>query len=246
MDTPYDIKEKIASDGFAIIDKVFTDEEIDNLLLTISQADTSKPTFRKTNDLFAVRQFLREVPDSIDKVFNLKLNNIISGLFGDEYFVSKSIYFDKPENSNWFVSYHQDLTISVDKKLDLDGFGPWTTKQNQFAVQPPLDILCDNFTIRIHLDNTNEENGALKVIPTSHLKGIYRPETIDWDVETEITCSVEKGGIMFMKPLLLHSSGRTTTSNKRRVLHIEFSRSSLPDNLNWAERLPTKPVTNIN
>ena len=240
MDIPYNIKENISRDGFAIIDNVFTNEEIDSLLLTISQADTSRATFRKTNDLFAIRQFLKEVPASIDKVFNDNLNNIISELFGDDYFVVKSIYFDKPENSNWFVSYHQDLTISVDTKLDLDGYGPWTTKQNQFAVQPPLEILQDNFTIRIHLDNTNEENGALKVIPASHLKGLYRPETIDWNVETETSCKVKRGGIMLMKPLLLHSSGRTTNNNKRRVLHIEFSRKSLPADLKWAERLPTK------
>jgi ectoine hydroxylase-related dioxygenase (phytanoyl-CoA dioxygenase family) len=100
--------------------------------------------------------------------------------------------------------------------------------------------LEDNFTIRIHLDNTDEANGALKVIPASHLKGIYRPDTIDWAIENEKSCSVKKGGVMFMKPLLLHSSSRTTNNNKRRVLHIEFSRSALPDNLNWAERIPTK------
>lgn len=85
-------------------------------------------------DLFAIRQFLKEVPASVDKIFTDKLNSIISGLFDDEYFVVKSIYFNKPENSNWFVSYHQDLTISVDKKIDLEGYGLWTGKQNQFAV----------------------------------------------------------------------------------------------------------------
>lgn len=234
------MKENILNQGFAIIDNVFTDEEVDDLLLAISQTDTSKPIFRKTNDLFAIRQFLKEIPALVTKIFTTKLNNHISDLFGDGYFVVKSIYFDKSENSNWFVSYHQDLTISVDKKLDLDGFGPWTIKQNQFAVQPPLNILQDNFTIRIHLDNTNEKNGALKVIPSSHLKGIYRPETIDWTIEKETICHVNKGGVMFMKPLLLHSSGRTTNNNKRRVLHIEFSRIELPDNLNWAERTTTK------
>ena len=93
----------------------------------------------------------------------------------------------------------------------------------------------DNFTIRIHLDETNEQNGALKVIPKSHLKGIYRPETIDWNKETETFCCVGKGGIMFMKPLLLHASNRTTNKNKRRVLHIEFSKHELPDNLSWTE-----------
>ncbi len=229
------MREEIQETGFVIIEKVFSDTEIEDIVSTISNANSSKESFRNTNDLFAIRQFFKEIPTTIEKVFNDKLKSIISELFGDDYFVVKSIYFDKPENSNWFVSYHQDLTISVDKKLELKNFGPWSTKQNQFAVQPPLEILQDNFTVRIHLDNTNVENGALKIIPKSHLKGIYRPETIDWNIETETICKVEKGGIMIMNPLLLHSSGRTRNNNKRRVLHIEFSKSSLPENLNWAE-----------
>jgi ectoine hydroxylase-related dioxygenase (phytanoyl-CoA dioxygenase family) len=238
------MKEEILSEGFTIVDNVFTGEEIDNLLSTISQADTSKPTFRKTNDLFAIRQFFKEFPSTIDMVFNARLTSLISALFGDDYFVVKAIYFDKPGNSNWFVSYHQDLTISVDKKTEIEGFGPWTIKQNQYAVQPPLYILEDNFTIRIHLDKTNEENGALRIVPKSHSKGIYRPRAIDWTIETPITCNAVKGGIMFMKPLLLHSSGRTTNNNKRRVLHIEFSRSSLPGDLNWSERIPAMGQSN--
>ena len=100
-----------------------------------------------------------------------------------------------------------------------------------------MNILENIFTIRIHLDNTNENNGALKVVPRSHAKGIYRPETIDWNMETEEICSVEKGGIMIMKPLLLHGSNRTTNCNKRRVIHIEFSDMELPEELNWAERM---------
>ena len=91
--------------------------------------------------------------------------------------------------------------------------------------------------IRIHLDDTDENNGALKVIPKSHVKGIYRPEKINWDIETETTCSVKQGGVMLMKPLLLHSSKRTVNNKKRRVIHIEFSNVVLPTSLKWAERL---------
>lgn len=236
MNTAYNIKKKILSNGFAIIDNVFTVKEINSILETITQVDTTKPTFRKTNDLFAIRQFLKEVPATHPLIFTNKLNSIISHLFGDDYFVVKSIYFDKPEQSNWFVAYHQDLTISVDKRREVDGFGSWTVKQNQFAVQPPLDILENNFTIRIHLDDTDENNGALKVIPKSHLKGIYRPETIDWTIETETICTIKKGGIMIMRPLILHASNRTTNNNKRRVIHIEFSNRLLPDTIQWSER----------
>jgi hypothetical protein len=235
MDNVPFIKQEISDNGFAVVNHFFNKEEIENLLRVISQVDTSKPTIRKTTDLFAIRQFLKEVPGATEIIFNKRFTTTITEIAGNDFFVVKSIYFDKPESSNWFVAYHQDLTISVDKKIELEGFGPWTVKQNQFAVQPPLNILQDNFTIRIHLDDTDERNGALKVIPRSHLKGIYRPETIDWTIEKEKTCCVGKGGIMFMKPLLLHASGRTINNNKRRVIHIEFSRSPLPAGLRWAE-----------
>lgn len=212
-------------------------KKIECISEVIQNIDTSKETFRKSEDLFAIRQFLKEIPEVKHLIFNENLKTIIKEIFGENYFVVKSIYFDKPEKSNWYVAYHQDLTISVDKKLELENFGPWTTKQNQFAVQPPLDILENIFTIRIHLDDTDENNGALKVVPKSHAKGIYRPETIDWEVETENICNVEKGGVMVMKPLLLHGSNRTTNGKKRRVIHIEFSDRELPEELNWSERL---------
>lgn len=223
--------------GFVILNDIFSDIEIDNILTTIKSADTSKATFRKSTDLFAIRQFLREIPEVHKLLFTDKFKTAIKSIIGDNFFIVKSIYFDKPEKSNWFVSYHQDLTISVDKKTDIANYGPWTVKQNQFAVQPPLDILESIFTIRIHLDNTDEDNGALKVVPGSHLKGIYRPETIDWTREKETVCSVPKGGIMLMRPLLLHSSSRTTNNNQRRVIHLELSNTDLNPELNWAEKV---------
>ena len=127
------------------------------------------------------------------------------------------------------------MTISVDKKVEILGFSSWTVKQDQFAVQPPVEILKDNFTIRIHLDDTDGNNGALRIIPGSHLKGVHRAENIDWSLETEEICNVKSGGIMIMRPLLMHASDRSTSNKARRVMHIEFSRVKLPKGLNWAE-----------
>lgn len=223
--------------GFSVVDDIYTPEEVEQIIAVIAAANSDSDTFRKSEDLFAIRQFLKEIPAAKELVFNVKLRRLLAEVFGENVFVVKSIYFDKPEKSNWYVSYHQDLTISVDRKIEHEGFGPWTVKQQQFAVQPPLAILERNFTIRIHLDDTNKENGALKVIPKSHLKGVYRPETIDWNVEEEMACEVKSGGVMLMKPLILHSSSRTTNGQKRRVIHIEFSDVELPTELQWSERL---------
>lgn len=230
-------KSHILEYGFTIINNVFLQTEIEAIEQVLENIDASKENFRKSEDLFAIRQFLKEVPEIKDLVFNDNIKRVIKEIFGEKYFAVKSIYFDKPETSNWYVAYHQDLTISVDKKIDLPNFGPWTTKQNQFAVQPPLKVLENIYTIRIHLDDTDENNGALKVVPKSHAKGIYRPENIDWTVETEEICKVEKGGIMIMKPLTLHGSNRTTNGRKRRVIHIEFSDMQLPEVLQWSEKM---------
>jgi ectoine hydroxylase-related dioxygenase (phytanoyl-CoA dioxygenase family) len=230
-------QEEIATNGFTVIENIYTDKEVDALTALIQQADSSNETFRKTKDLFAIRQFLKEVPDVVPAIFTSSLMSTINELFGEGYRAVKSIYFDKPGDSNWFVSYHQDLTISVKEKADVTGFGPWTVKQQQYAVQPPLAVLENNFTIRIHLDDTDEHNGALRVIPGSHRKGIYRPETIDWSEETEVSCKVRRGGMMIMRPLLLHASSRTTNNHKRRVIHIEFSNQQLPAPLQWSELL---------
>jgi hypothetical protein len=229
------LQQLVGEKGFAVINNVFTDAETESLILQIESTDHSGPAFRKTKDLFAIRNFLGELPDIRDLVFNTRLKALIHAVFGEGYFVIKSIYFDKPQQSNWFVAYHQDLMIAVNQKTELPGFGPWTIKPGQVSVLPPVAILAGNFTLRIHLDATDEHNGALKVVPGSHLKNIYRPETINWTVEKEEICAVEKGGVMMMKPLLLHASGRSTNNHKRRVIHIEFSKAFLPEPLQWSE-----------
>ncbi|MDX1959864.1 MAG: phytanoyl-CoA dioxygenase family protein [Leptospiraceae bacterium] len=229
--------DEIQENGFTFIPEVYSVDEVREIIYLIDNADKTNDTFRKSSDLFAIRQFLKEIPKSVNLIFNKNLKLIIEEIFGKDYFVVKSIYFDKPEDSNWYVNYHQDLTISVDVKAELEGFSLWTSKQNQFAVQPPIEILKSIFTIRIHLDDTDSENGALKVIPKSHSKEIYKHNHSDWETENEVVCEVSKGGIMIMKPLLLHSSSRTTNNKKRRVIHIEFSNKELPTEVNWSERL---------
>lgn len=221
--------------GFCIINSIYSFDEIQSIANLIDTLNTSKPTFRKSEDLFAIRQFIKELPEIKKLVFNDNLQSVINTIVGNDYFIVKSIYFDKPEKSNWFVAYHQDLTISVDKKIETEGFNFWTSKHNQFAVQPPTSLLENIFTIRIHLDDTDEENGALKIVEGSHLKQIYRPEAIDWKTEKETFCNVEQGGIMLMKPLLFHGSNRTTNQKRRRVIHLEFSNTVLPQEINWAE-----------
>ena len=171
--------------GFHVVNNVYNKDEINTISNFINNLDTTNPIFRKTNDLFAIRQFIKEFPEIKKLLFHERLKEIIKNIGGEDYFIVKSIYFDKPEKSNWFVSYHQDLTISVDKKIEDENFSNWTNKHNQFAVQPPIEILENIVTVRIHLDDTNEDNGALKVLKKSHLKSICRIDSIEFEKDID-------------------------------------------------------------
>lgn len=57
-------KDSIQENGFTIINNIFSDEEIEKISEAIQNMDTSKDTFRKSEDLFAIRQFLKEIPQN--------------------------------------------------------------------------------------------------------------------------------------------------------------------------------------
>ncbi len=229
---------ELSENGHAIINNIYSDKEIAQILRCIESAEQNDSSFLKTKELFAIRQLIKTVPDLAALIFNKNLKDLVFSFSESNYFLTKAIYFDKPSTSNWFVSYHQDLSISVDKRADVLGYKNWTHKKGQYGVQPPLEILQDAFTIRIHLDNTNENNGALRVIPKSHLNGVIRKKLdIGTPAAKEQICKVEKGGIMLMKPLTFHASSRTTNAKRRRVIHLEFNKHQLKQPLKWLEYL---------
>ncbi|HEY8956411.1 phytanoyl-CoA dioxygenase family protein [Chitinophaga sp.] len=234
-------KQELEQLGYTIIPDIFSETSVKEMISVIDSVDRHSPFFRKTSDLFAIRRFLQEVPSIIPLIFTPSVRQIIHDLFGKHHVPVKSIYFDKPGQSNWFVAWHQDLTISVTEKLPVAGYGPWTVKPGQYAVQPPVSILESIYTLRIHLDDTDEQNGALKVLPGSHMKGIHRADHLDLTQTQEVSCQVKRGGIMIMRPLLMHASGRSSNGHNRRVIHIEFSDQELAGGLQWAEKFSRLP-----
>ena len=56
------VQQQLQKDGFAIVNNLYTPEEVHAIIQQIENADTGKANFRKSADLFAIRQFLKEVP----------------------------------------------------------------------------------------------------------------------------------------------------------------------------------------
>lgn len=149
---------------------------------------------------------------------------------------TKLTVFDKTAAANWKVPWHQDLTISVRERYDVDGFGPWSVKDGVPHVQPPLSVLQSILAIRLHLDETPPNNGALHVLGGSHRLGRLSDAEVDelrGQLREDI-CAVPAGGAMLMSPLLLHASKPAESPTRRRILHFEYSAADLPEGLAWA------------
>lgn len=154
------------------------------------------------------------------------------------YLPVRSILFDKPAGANWKVAWHQDLTLAVRDRHDVPGYGPWSVKEGVPHVQPPVEFLQRMITLRVHLDDTGEENGALRVIQGSHAQGRLTAAAIaDWRSKgAERLCTAAAGEALLMKPLVLHASSPAVVPRHRRVIHLEFApKGLLPEPLDWAE-----------
>ncbi|MVN77196.1 phytanoyl-CoA dioxygenase [Hymenobacter sp. HMF4947] len=229
---PCTLAAQLVADGHATLPMLYTPAEVTALLACIESAPAAGPNFRRSQDVFAIRNVLGEIPALWPLLATPALREVLSALLPVGGHLTKAIYFDKPAQSNWLVAWHQDLMINVDRRADLPGFGPWTIKADWVAV------LENTYTIRLHLDDCDATNGALKVVPGSHQRGVVPPETIADFTATPTVCAVPAGGAMLMKPLLLHASNRSTSTRPRRVIHLEFSAEELPAGLAWRERRP--------
>ncbi|HXI83588.1 MAG TPA: phytanoyl-CoA dioxygenase family protein [Verrucomicrobiae bacterium] len=165
-----------------------------------------------------------------------EVRSIVESILGPDAFAVRGLFFDKNPQANWMVGWHQDRTIAVRERHETPGFTLWTIKSGVHHVQPPVSILKEMLTIRLHLDETDESNGPLRVIPGSHHAGLIPEEDAEIWVNrcNPVICSVERGGAVVMRPLLLHASSKATNPSHRRVLHIEFASQPLPGKLNWA------------
>ncbi|WP_207434560.1 WYL domain-containing protein [Sabulibacter ruber] len=230
-------RKKLLRSGTAILDGMYTQKEVGKMLSIIHRATEDPNRFRRTDDLFAIRGLLQEIPKLKPVLFNQNLCSLVKEGFGQDYFLTKAIYFDKPPKSNWYVTWHQDVPINVQERVETEGFRGWTNKAGLVSVIPPLEYLQKAFTVRIHLDDTDHKNGALRVIPKTHFQILTNEEIAHMrEAEESKCCKVLRGGAHLMKPLTLHASSKTEDERHRRVIHLEFNCLDLPNGLEWLER----------
>lgn len=144
---------------------------------------------------------------------------------GDSAVAFRATLFEKSGRANWLVVWHQDTALPLVSANDSAEWGPWSKKAGILYAHAPAWALERVIALRLHLDASTGENGPLRVIPRSHLAGVLSDEEVFSVARRQeaVECRVSKGGVLTMRPLLIHSSSKAKADAPRRVLHIEYA-----------------------
>ena len=203
--------------GFEIVTDVLGPHAIVSLTTAIdgSAVRRSRAGMRNAMQIEAVRAL----------AWDPKLIRFAREALGDSAFPFRATLFDKSPHSNWLVVWHQDTALPLHERLDLPGWGPWSMKDGVICAHAPASALEQVLAIRVHLDDSTPTNGPLRVLPGTHSRGVLSDDAIHQLAEQNpvVECHVPAGGILLMKPLLVHASSKVQATSQRRVLHIEYA-----------------------
>jgi len=209
----------IEKDGFAILPRVLGIEEIERLLDGISGAAPrrSRAGVRHALGLSPIAELARH-PNVIEHA---------RAVLGPAAFPYRATLFDKSPTSNWLVVWHQDTALPLRERRETTGWGPWSVKEGVAYAHAPTAALKVILALRIHLDHSTTLNGPLRVLRGTHRLGVLDDDRVH-ELATkmpQVECLVPAGGILAMRPLLIHSSSKSQVEAERRVVHIEYASS---------------------
>lgn len=207
--------------GFAIIHGVLGEQEV-----TQVARDLARTPMRRSKA--GVRHALR-YPAVAELTQDLRLLNIARCILGSGAVPFRATLFDKSPYSNWLVVWHQDTALPLREKRDTPGWGPWSLKDGVIYAHAPATALSQVLALRIHLDDSTADNGPLRVLPGTHKIGVLGDDAIHQlaGQVTSVDCLVPRGGVLAMRPLIVHASSKSRSETSRRVLHVEYAASLL-------------------
>lgn len=228
------LAERVRRDGFAVVPRALDGRALASFEKSLETVAGGEGVLRR-GGVYAIRNLLEVLPAARELSRSPAVRALAEPVLGPDCFAVRGVLFDKTPAAPWKVAWHQDLSIAVRERVEAEGFGPWSVKAGVVHVQPPARVLEGVLAVRLHLDDCDETNGPLRVLPGSHAFGRLGAEEIRRRraAEGAVTCVVPRGGALLMRPLLLHSSPAPTAPRRRRVVHFEFAAAPLPCGLRW-------------
>lgn len=209
--------------GYAVHPAVFHDYEMRALAASIE-------TFQLQRSRAGARHVLGCEP--IARLgSDARMLDLASRWLGAPAILFKATLFDKSPDANWLVAWHQDTALPMASRRDANGWGPWSEKYGVTYAHAPARVLEKMIALRVHLDHSTAENGPLRVLPETHARGVLADEQV-YELAKRIKaveCHVVAGGVLAMRPLIVHASSKIAAPSPRRVLHFEFAASLEPE-----------------
>lgn len=213
--------EAVEQNGFAIIPDVLSSQDITGILNDLKDATLrrSRAGVRHALDSAGIARLSRDS----------QLLRIARDVLGNCAFPFRATLFDKSSSANWLVVWHQDTVLPIQERHETPGWGPWSVKEGVIYAHAPADALSQVLALRVHLDDSTAQNGPLRVLPATHKLGVLSDDAMHL-LATQIApvdCLVPPGGVLTMRPLLVHASSKSQVAAPRRVLHIEYAASAV-------------------
>jgi ectoine hydroxylase-related dioxygenase (phytanoyl-CoA dioxygenase family) len=207
------------SQGFAIIANSFARDEMRALADSLER----RPLLRSR----AGARHLMRHPDVAALAMDSRLLAMARPVLGPGATPFRATLFDKSADANWLVAWHQDTALPLDKRFEVPGWSAWSEKYGVLYAHGPADALEQVLALRIHLDDSDDDNGPLRVISGSHIAGVMTDaQVLELAARNpSTTCEVKAGGVIAMRPLIVHASSKVRADRPRRVLHIEYATS---------------------
>ncbi len=228
---------RIERDGFAIVPEVVDGAVLEALRAAVARL-SDRAEVRSKGGTYGVRHLLRIAPEVRELARSPELRTLAAAVLGDGCFAVRGIFFDKIPTANWNLGWHQDRVIAIRERRAAPGFRAWSQKAGVWQVEPPAEVMAGMLALRVHLDDCDANNGPLRVLPGSHRHGWLDGQIDRWKTEvSEVVCAVPAGGVVAMRPLLLHASAAAQTPRHRRVIHLEYAAAALPHGLEWQDQV---------
>jgi hypothetical protein len=221
------VKPGFEADGVTIIRQVATEGLIASLRDHFDMLDLGRPGARGFAVPAIVSDFMSD-PGPLGALANSLLDHRMKPV--------RVLFFDKTADSNWAVPWHQDRAIAVKQRHDVTGFGPWSVKDGVVHVEPPVSLLEGMLTLRLFVDDCDQDNGPLQVACGSHCHGrVPAAEVNRIAAGSDIFVGAgHAADVLAMRLLAIHSSRRAVRPGHRRVLHVDYASTDLPPPLAWA------------
>jgi ectoine hydroxylase-related dioxygenase (phytanoyl-CoA dioxygenase family) len=212
-------REEVTDQGFAIIPDVLTRNDIATILRNLNEESAHRSRAGLRHAL--------ALPIVAALAWDPRLLTLAREILGKKAFPYHATLFDKSPEANWLVAWHQDTALPLRERRDTPGWGPWSLKRGVIYAHAPASALSKILALRVHLDDSTAQNGPLRVLPGSHEQGVLSDDDVHQVASrvSPVECVVSQGGIVAMRPLLIHASSKSRSEKKRRVLHIEYAAS---------------------